>query len=102
MTRASALALLAGATLTAQTPDLWILTGPSAGLAQMLRRLAVSTDWRAESTPLLDVVVAADAVRLAGPDASEGLRGVDGEGWRWVAHEGALHPAGQREPTARR
>lgn len=73
-------------------PDLWILGGAAAGLAQMTRRLAWSTPWEPRRTLALGSNSVHEAMRLAGAGVLEGLRGAHPDGTLWCARGGHLEP----------
>ena len=52
--------------LTSPEPDLWVLGGAAAGLAQVTRRLAWSTLWRPRRTLALGSSTVRETLRLAG------------------------------------
>ncbi|MFW5417919.1 ABC transporter substrate-binding protein [Nocardiopsis sp. CNT-189] len=87
--------------LTCPEPDLWVLGGAAAGLAQMIRRLAWSTPWTPRRTLALGAA-AVRAGRLAGADLAEGMRGAHPDGALWRITGGGvspLHPlAAERGP----
>lgn len=82
--------------LTTPEPDLWVLGGAAAGLAQMMRRLAWSTSWRPQRTLALGATTITATARLAGPRVVNGTRGVHPDGGLWEVLDGKmalLHPA---------
>ncbi|MEY9932464.1 hypothetical protein ABH926_007115 [Catenulispora sp. GP43] len=71
--------------------DLWVVTGPETGWAQMTRRLLWSTAWRAERTLATAAVGRPSALALVGTHHLRGLSGAaaDGTGWS-VAGDGRV------------
>ncbi|WP_019930724.1 hypothetical protein [Nocardia sp. BMG111209] len=84
---------------TTTTPDLWVMTGPRPGWAQMTRRLLWSTPWSAADTIVTSVIADPAALALVGTAYLEGLTGVDAEGSAWTVTDGLLRP-GQRSRLA--
>lgn len=82
--------------LTGPEPDLWVLGGAAAGLAQMTRRLAWSTRWQSRRTLALGSSTVPETLRLAGARVLEGMRGAHPDGALWQIRDDAmeyLHPA---------
>ena len=63
--------------------DLWVMTGPATGWAQMTRRLLWSTSWRPDRTLATAAIGTAHALRLVGPQHVEGLAGAAADGTTW-------------------
>lgn len=82
--------------LTGPDPDLWVLGGAAAGLAQMTRRLAFSTRWEPRRTLALGASTVPETMRLAGARVLEGMRGAYPDGALWQIRDDNmehLHPA---------
>lgn len=82
--------------LTSPEPDLWVLGGAAAGLAQVTRRLAWSTLWRPRRTLALGSSTVRETLRLAGARVLAGMRGAHPDGALWQIRDddmGYLHPA---------
>ncbi|MBU3064731.1 hypothetical protein KO481_24785 [Nocardia sp. NEAU-G5] len=75
---------------TATTPDLWVMTGPRLGWAQMTRRLLWSTPWSASNTIVTSEIADPAALALVGTAYLEGLTGVDAEGSVWTVTDSLL------------
>jgi hypothetical protein len=69
--------------LTASEPDLYILGGAAAGLAQMIRRLLWSTGWSATKTVGFASASCATMHRLVGLHNLDGLAGATATGGTW-------------------
>ncbi|MEV6071105.1 hypothetical protein AB0L82_31550 [Nocardia sp. NPDC052001] len=76
--------------------DLWVMTGPRLGWAQMTRRLLWSTIWSARDTIVATIADPA-ALALVGTAYLEGLTGVDPDGSTWTVTDGLLLPATSNE-----
>ncbi|MFF3573740.1 hypothetical protein [Nocardia jiangxiensis] len=82
---------------TATAPDLWVMTGPRLGWAQMTRRLLWSTPWSASTTIVTAEIADPAAMALVGTAYLEGLTGVDSDGSVWTVTDGLLrHQPGAR------
>ncbi|MFF2555254.1 hypothetical protein ACFVUS_29915 [Nocardia sp. NPDC058058] len=77
---------------TTAPTDLWIMTGPRLGWAQMTRRLLWSTTWSARDTIVATIADPA-ALALVGTAYLEGLTGVELDGSTWTVTDGLLLPA---------
>lgn len=80
----------------ASEPDMWVLGGAAAGLAQMTRRLAWSTGWEPRRTLALDSSFMPETMRLAGARTLEGMCGAHPDGALWQIRDDdmqPLHPA---------
>ncbi|MCU1478756.1 MAG: hypothetical protein JWQ64_3449 [Subtercola sp.] len=76
-------------------PDLYVLGGAPAGLAQMIRRLIWSTNWAAASTIGFASAAAPTLHRLAGIQHLDGLTGATANGGTWRidgAELAQIHP----------
>ena len=81
---------------TLPEPDLWVLGGAAAGLAQVTRRLAWSTLWQPCRTLALGSSTVHETLRLAGARVLEGMRGAHPYGALWQIRDDdmqAVHPA---------
>lgn len=76
--------------LAASDPDLWIMTGPPRGWAQMTRRLLWSTLWRPERTIASAALGTERAIELVGACNLEGLAGATAAGGTWTVADGRL------------
>jgi hypothetical protein len=81
--------------LTAVEPDLWVLGGAPAGLAQMIRRLIWSTQWQPNRTIGFASASSSTMRQLAHGDNLEGLIGAASDGGTWgiVSHTYTELPA---------
>ncbi|MFF4415783.1 hypothetical protein ACFYY8_24915 [Streptosporangium sp. NPDC001559] len=70
--------------------DLWIMTGPPAGWARMVRRLLRSTRWRPERTLVTSDIGDRAVLELAGADDLDGLAGADALGASWFVEAGKI------------
>jgi hypothetical protein len=68
---------------TAVEPDLWIMGGAPAGLAQMIRRLVWSTNWKPSRTIGFASATSTTMLQLADTHNLEGLIGATTEGGIW-------------------
>jgi hypothetical protein len=71
-------------------PDLYILAGAPAGLAQMIRRLVWSTNWTPTATIGFASAAAPAIHQLAGLQHLDGLTGATSDGARWRITGGQL------------
>lgn len=78
--------------LTVPEPDLWVMGGPPAGFSQVVHRLTCSTSWSPQRTLAWGPESVAVSLLLVGPQALEGVRGVDGVE-AWVVHGGVMRGA---------
>ncbi|WP_429427054.1 hypothetical protein [Nocardia sp. GAS34] len=69
---------------TATTPDLWIMTGPASGWAQMTRRLLWSTTWSPRNTLVMSGTGAPATLAAVGTAHLNGLTGVDPDCSTWT------------------
>jgi len=77
----------------AADPDLWIMTGPPRGWAQMTRRLLWSTPWRPDRTIAFAAVGTPLAIGLVGACNLPGLSGATAGGGTWTVRDGRIHTA---------
>jgi hypothetical protein len=77
----------------AANPDLWVMTGPPHGWAQMTRRLLWSTSWRPERTIAFAGIGAPLAIGLVGADNLPGLAGATATGGTWAVRDGQIQTA---------
>ncbi|MGH2869147.1 MAG: hypothetical protein ACRDRN_07220 [Sciscionella sp.] len=76
----------------APDPDLWVMTGPAIGWAQMTRRLLWSTSWAPARTLATAGIGSPQSLALVGLHNLEDLAGVYGDGTSWhVAHGALMH-----------
>ncbi|MFD5566157.1 hypothetical protein [Kitasatospora griseola] len=71
-------------------PDLWVMTGPATGWAQMTRRLLWSTPWRPERTLATAGIGDPRTLALVGLINLNGLAGVTAQGTTWLVEDDAL------------
>ncbi|MET9262074.1 hypothetical protein [Amycolatopsis sp. NPDC004079] len=72
----------------ATDPDLWIMTGPATGWAQMTRRLLWSTRWRPDRTLATAAIGDPRTLALVGLATLDGLSGATAAGASWrVNHD---------------
>ncbi|WP_255638261.1 hypothetical protein [Amycolatopsis sp. DSM 110486] len=72
----------------AADPDLWIMTGPATGWAQMTRRLLWSTRWSPDRTLATAGIGDPRTLALVGLAHLDGLAGATADGALWrVAHD---------------
>ncbi|WP_199742988.1 hypothetical protein [Nocardia stercoris] len=82
---------------TTAATDLWVMTGPPLGWAQMTRRLLWSTPWTAADTLLTAAITDPAALALVGTVYLEGSTGIDADGSVWtVGADGLLRPGAAR------
>ncbi|MFJ6727975.1 hypothetical protein ACIQPQ_24060 [Streptomyces sp. NPDC091281] len=78
----------------AAAPDLWVMTGPATGWAQMTRRLLWSTPWRPGHTLATAEIGDPRTLALVGPAHLDGLTGTTADGAPWHVTDDLLrHPA---------
>jgi hypothetical protein len=77
----------------AADPDLWVMTGPAVGWAQMTRRLLWSTPWQPGRTIAFADLGTWHAVGLVGPHNLDGLTGATADGGTWAVRDGQLQAA---------
>ncbi|MFE3292113.1 hypothetical protein [Rhodococcus sp. NPDC059234] len=65
-------------------PDLWIMTGPPTGWAQMTRRLLWSTNWDPARTLATVEIGTPGSLELVGRGHLEGLTGATADGATWT------------------
>ncbi|RMI32356.1 hypothetical protein [Nocardia stercoris] len=75
--------------LAAAPADLWVVTGPTLGWAQMTRRLLWSTAWTAADTLTFAALDDPATLALVGTAYLDGLTGVDHSGAAWTVTGGA-------------
>jgi hypothetical protein len=68
----------------AANPDLWVMTGPATGWAQMTRRLLWSTPWRPERTLATAEIGDPRTLALVGLANLNGLAGTTPRGTPWL------------------
>jgi hypothetical protein len=74
----------------AADPDLWVMTGPAVGWAQMTRRLLWSTPWQPGRTIAFADLGTRHAVELVGAHNLDGLTGATADGRAWAVRDGQL------------
>lgn len=74
----------------AADPDLWVMTGPARGWAQMTRRLLWSTGWTPARTLATDGVGDSRTLALVGLHNLDDLAGAYADGSSWLVADGAL------------
>jgi hypothetical protein len=74
----------------ATDPDLWVMTGPAGGWAQMTRRLLWSTGWAPARTLATDGVGDSRTLALVGLHNLDDLAGAYADGSSWIVTDGAL------------
>jgi hypothetical protein len=74
----------------AADPDLWVMTGPATGWAQMARQLLWSTPWRPERTIAFAAIGAEPVIGLVGAHTLAGLAGATADGGTWQVGHGIL------------
>ncbi|WP_116198746.1 hypothetical protein [Amycolatopsis circi] len=79
-------------------PDLWIMTGPATGWAQMTRRLLWSTRWSPARTLATAAIGDPRTLVLVGLAHLDGLAGATGGGASWRVTHGVV--AGAARPAA--
>ncbi|MFB7484663.1 hypothetical protein ACFUEM_38520 [Streptomyces anulatus] len=72
------------------SPDLWVMTGPATGWAQMTRRLLWSTPWRPERTLATAAIGDPRTLALVGLVNLNGLAGTTAHGTAWRVEDDAL------------
>ncbi|MEU8760141.1 hypothetical protein [Streptomyces sp. NPDC048659] len=78
----------------AAAPDLWVMTGPALGWAQMTRRLLWSTPWSPERTLAMAEIGEPGTLALVGLVNLNGLTGTTTDGRPWRVEDDMLrHPA---------
>jgi hypothetical protein len=77
----------------AADPDLWVMTGPAGGWAQMTRRLLWSTPWQPGRTIAFADLGTWPAVGLVGAHNLDGLTGATADGRTWAVRDGQLQTA---------
>ncbi|MFJ8230300.1 hypothetical protein ACIQ9E_10155 [Streptomyces sp. NPDC094448] len=71
--------------------DVWVMTGPEAGWAQVARRLLWSTSWRPDRTLATAAVGRPATLALVGARRLRGLAGTGADGALWtVTDDGSL------------
>jgi hypothetical protein len=74
----------------AADPDLWVMTGPASGWAQMTRRLLWSTGWTPARTLATDGIGDSRTLALVGPHNLDDLAGAYADGSSGIVTDGAL------------
>ncbi|GIH14932.1 ABC transporter substrate-binding protein [Rugosimonospora africana] len=74
----------------AAAPDIWVMTGPPVGWAQLTRRLLASTDWRPDRTLATAAIGTREALDLVGVRRLDGLAGVAADATTWTVSDGQL------------
>ena len=81
------------ARFAAARPDLWVMTGPTTGWAQMASRLLWSTAWTPEQTLATAAICDLPTLERVGMRLLDGLAGADADGNPWLVSSNALlHP----------
>ncbi|MFG2001468.1 hypothetical protein ACGFNU_20190 [Spirillospora sp. NPDC048911] len=75
--------------LAAGAPDAWVIADEPAGWAGIGPRLAATGLWRAHATFAFTGLAGPRLPALAGPESTEGLRGVTAGGRIWEINDGA-------------
>ncbi|MFJ5726214.1 hypothetical protein [Streptomyces sp. NPDC093149] len=82
----------------AANPDLWVMTGPPTGWAQMTRRLLWSTPWRPERTLATAAIGDPRTLALVGLINLNGLAGTTAHGTTWLVEDDTFqYPARTQE-----
>ncbi|MFJ4654262.1 hypothetical protein ACIP5Y_23590 [Nocardia sp. NPDC088792] len=81
----------------ATDPDLWVMTGPATGWAQMTRRLLWSTTWSARRTLVTAALAARDTLELVGAHHLDGLAGAHTDGTPWILADGCVRPPREQQ-----
>ncbi|MFI2608221.1 hypothetical protein [Kitasatospora sp. NPDC018619] len=71
-------------------PDLWVMTGPATGWAQMTRRLLWSTRWRPGRTLATAGIGDPRTLALVGQVSLNGLAGATAHGTTWLVEDDSL------------
>lgn len=79
----------------AADPDLWVMTGPPEGWAQMTRRLLWSTPWQPDRTIAFAALGTEHAIGLVGAGNLPGLAGATADGGTWTVRDGQLRVVAQ-------
>jgi hypothetical protein len=74
----------------AADPDLWVMTGPGTGWAQMTRRLLWSTGWYPARTIVTAGIGDTGTLALVGLCNLEGIAGADTDGMAWLVTSGSV------------
>ncbi|MFF1785161.1 hypothetical protein ACFVX9_01695 [Kitasatospora sp. NPDC058243] len=75
--------------------DVWVMTGPEVGWAQVARRLLWSTSWRPDRTLATAAIGRPATLALVGARQLRGLTGADANGATWtVTDDGGLTVTG--------
>ncbi|MFE4538762.1 hypothetical protein ACFRKB_27445 [Streptomyces scopuliridis] len=79
--------------------DVWVMTGPEVGWAQVARRLLWSTSWRPDRTLATAAIGRPATLALVGAQQLRGLTGTGANGDTWtVTGDGGLAVTGPRAP----
>ena len=85
----------------AARPDLWVMTGPATGWAQMAARLLWSTAWKPELTLATAALCDLPVLERVGLRLLDGLAGADADGHPWLVSANALlHPLAVKASAA--
>ncbi|MET9341581.1 hypothetical protein [Nonomuraea sp. NPDC003804] len=76
--------------LVAGHPDLWVVADEPEGWKGMGRRLVATGVWRPSRTIAFAGLAVPDLPGVAGPEATEGLRGARADGGLWLVRDGQL------------
>jgi hypothetical protein len=74
----------------AADPDLWVMTGPGTGWAQMTSRLLWSTGWDPARTIVTAGIGDPGTLALVGLCNLEGIAGADTDGTTWLVTSGSV------------
>jgi hypothetical protein len=74
----------------AANPDMWVMSDPSGGWAQMTRRLLWATPWQPERTIAGADIGTSQAIGLVGAANVSGLAGATADGGTWEVRDGKL------------
>ncbi|MEV7150006.1 hypothetical protein AB0O05_26345 [Streptomyces sp. NPDC093084] len=85
----------------AAAPDLWVMTGPATGWAQMTRRLLWSTPWPPTHTLATAALAAPHTLTLVGLPHLNGLTGAAADGTTWRVTNDALTSSPPPNPHPR-
>jgi hypothetical protein len=81
-------------------PDLWVMTGPATGWAQMTRRLLWSTPWRPGRTLATAAIGDPRTLALVGLINLNGLAGTTAHGTPWLVDDDTLQYPTATEGTS--
>lgn len=83
----------------APDPDLWVMTGPTTGWAQMTRRLLWSPGWAPARTLATAAIGHPRTLALVGLQNLEGMAGANADGTSWLVTSGSLSHLAAKEGT---